>query len=94
MWDLLHDPLVILFGSLTAIAATAILSEQWRRVRELEIEAALKAQMIDRGLPAADIERIIRGSRARPAVRHSQRVSTLSRRKLVYRSTPAGWPRS
>ena len=41
MWDFLSDPLVVFCGTVTIIAVTAILAEQWRRVREQEIEAWL-----------------------------------------------------
>jgi hypothetical protein len=40
----------------------AILASQWRRVRVTEAETALKQQMLDRGMPAAEIERVIKAS--------------------------------
>lgn len=48
------------------IAITAILSGQWRRVRQTEIEASLKHDMLTRGLSAEDIERVLGASRKKP----------------------------
>ncbi len=39
--------------------------QSWRRVRITEIEATLKQQMLDRGMTAEDIERIMRASSRR-----------------------------
>lgn len=41
------------------IAVIAIIAHQWRRVRQLDIEGALKQDMLNRGLTPADIERVI-----------------------------------
>ena len=41
------------------IAVTAIVVSQWRRVRVAEIEGALKQQMLDKGMSAADIEKVM-----------------------------------
>ena len=55
-------PLVaIVTGALIAI--TAIISGQWRRIRQAEIDAALKQEMLNRGMPAEEIERVVRASR-------------------------------
>lgn len=45
--------------AMAAIAISAIVSSQWRKVRQAEIEASLKAQMLEQGLSAEEIERVI-----------------------------------
>ncbi len=44
------------------VLAVGIVSGQWRRVRLAQIEASLKQQMLDKGVPIADMERVLRAS--------------------------------
>lgn len=44
------------------ITVTALLVTNWRRVRQLDIESALKQDMLHRGMTAEDIERVIRAT--------------------------------
>jgi hypothetical protein len=55
----------IVCGALVAIVA--IVATQWRAVRQIDIEAALKQDMLNRGLPVEEIERIVRASSTVPA---------------------------
>jgi hypothetical protein len=50
----------IVSGSLIAI--TAILAHNWRAVRLSETEGALKRDMLNRGMSAEDIERVIKAT--------------------------------
>jgi hypothetical protein len=52
------------------IAVTAIVVTSWRRARQLEAESALKQDMLQRGMSAEDIERVIRAS-STPAEKES-----------------------
>jgi len=45
------------------VAAIYLIVDQWRRVRLTEMEAALKQQMLDKGMSAVDIEQVLRASR-------------------------------
>ncbi|MFO0946147.1 MAG: hypothetical protein U1D30_09415 [Planctomycetota bacterium] len=45
--------------ALASIVISAIVATQWRKVRQSEIEASLKAQMLEQGLSAEEIERVI-----------------------------------
>ena len=45
------------------IAMTAIVSGQWRRVRQAEFEASLKQEMLTRGMSVDVIQRVVRASR-------------------------------
>lgn len=44
------------------IAIVAVISNQWRRVRVAEVEAALKQQMLDKGMSAAEIAQVMTAS--------------------------------
>jgi hypothetical protein len=50
----------------TVIALSAILASQWRKVRQTEIEVALKRDMLNRGLSTDEIERVLRASAHTP----------------------------
>ena len=53
--------LVAVVGAWIA-AIVGIIATQWRRVRVAEMEGALKQQMLDKGMTAAEIEQVIRAS--------------------------------
>ena len=54
-------PLVMaVCGALVGIIA--IIAHQWRSIRQAEVEGALKQDMLNRGMTADEIERIIRVS--------------------------------
>jgi hypothetical protein len=63
-----NDEVFVLAVILTAsvvglvIAVTAIIVTNWRRVRQLDIEGSLKQDMLQRGMAAEDIERVIRAT--------------------------------
>ena len=42
------------------IAVVAIIATNWRRVRVAEMEGALKQQMLDKGMSAAEIEQVMK----------------------------------
>ena len=52
--------LTVLIVTIGAIIGAAIVVPQWRRARQDRDEAGLKAQMIQRGFSAAEIERVLR----------------------------------
>jgi hypothetical protein len=59
---------IVVVGSVVGlvIAVTALITKNWRRVRQLDIEGALKQDMLQRGLSAEDIERVIRATSVVP----------------------------
>ena len=58
-----HDVAAIVFSALAFVAGLVVwLTYQWRLHRRTEIEAALKQDMLDRGMSAEDIERVMRAS--------------------------------
>ncbi len=57
-------PLVpVLCGAL--IALTAIISSQWRKHRQTELEVSLKHDMLNRGFSAEEIERVVKASKSK-----------------------------
>lgn len=62
-----QDPvpaLAIVMGTLTGlgIVVAKIVAKAWQVVRTNEADAALKQEMLERGMSAAEIERVIRAS--------------------------------
>ncbi len=48
-----------IFGGWVIVAVVRSFTDSWRKVREAEQTAALKQSMVDKGMSAADIERIL-----------------------------------
>jgi hypothetical protein len=71
MWEpFAKNPELLIPLALTVCGAlvglVAILAHQWRAVRRAEMEAALKQDMLKRGLSAEEIERVLRASEKPP----------------------------
>jgi hypothetical protein len=68
MLQVLTNPVFIIFASLTITSVVSTLAVQWRKVRQAEMEAALKQEMIQRGMSADDIQKVMEASahRSRP----------------------------
>ncbi len=45
----------------------SVIVTQWRKVRQLDTEAALKQDMLNRGMSVEDVERVLRASSEAPA---------------------------
>ena len=62
--SVLHSPFIIpvlaIAGGIV-ISLVSIISTQWRKARQAELEAALKQDMLTRGFSADDIERVMPG---------------------------------
>jgi hypothetical protein len=52
--------ITFIFGGWVFVAVAKAFTESWRRVREAEQMAALKQSMVDKGMSAADIERVLK----------------------------------
>lgn len=71
LMELDHGRLGILLGfsaivAFTLIAVSSVIASQWRKVRQSEVEAALKAQMLEQGMSAEEIEKVmVAGNRAK-----------------------------
>jgi hypothetical protein len=61
--------LILMMAGGIFIAMIAILSHHWRRARESAYNARLKQLMIERGMSAAEIERVI-SAREQPPAHH------------------------
>jgi hypothetical protein len=52
----------VAFGVLCVSVAAYYIVAEWRKARQVQIEADLKREMIQKGLPADDIERVLKAS--------------------------------
>jgi SOS response regulatory protein OraA/RecX len=57
-------PMLPLAGGVL-IALTAILTSQWRKHRQTELEMSLKHEMLNRGFSAEEIERVVKASKSK-----------------------------
>jgi hypothetical protein len=73
--ELLIPIIMAICGSLVGIIA--IVAHQWRNLRQAEVEAALKQDMLNRGLSVEEIERVVRAStnpaNSKPAWGHNRK---------------------
>lgn len=68
---------MLLFLCGTLVAVIAIVVHNWRRVRQTELDASLKQDMLNRGLSVDDIERVLRASSV-PPDQHPAKPETIS----------------
>ena len=60
MFDVfLHQPALIIPALALLIPIVAIIAHHWQQVRRAELERRLKEQMLERGMSAEDIERVL-----------------------------------
>jgi hypothetical protein len=50
----------LIFGGWVIVAVVRSFTDNWRKVREAEQAAALKQSMVEKGMSAADIERVLK----------------------------------
>jgi hypothetical protein len=50
---------LFIFGGWVIVAIVRSFTDSWRRVREAEQSAALKQSMVEKGMSAEDIERVL-----------------------------------
>jgi hypothetical protein len=69
MFQLLSNPVFTVFASITLMTVVPIIGHYWYKVRQAEIEASLKHDMLQRGMSAEDIERVLAAPGKVPAKR-------------------------
>jgi hypothetical protein len=84
--------------ALTVIGCT--IAVQWRKARQSEVEAALKRDMVERGMPTADIIRVlqaggdtvagIRASLLKEMMDQGMNAEDIARILQAYGGSPAG----
>jgi hypothetical protein len=62
---LLTDPLFLVFGWLTVTCVVGTVGYYWSKARRDDQEAALKQEMLQRGLSADDIVKVIQASKGK-----------------------------
>ena len=63
MWELLNNPVFLVFAPATIVPVVAIVATCWVKARRDSQESALKMEMIQRGLSADDIATILEAPR-------------------------------
>jgi hypothetical protein len=59
MAQVLTNPLFIIFAAITLISVVPTIAHYWYKARQAEIDANLKHEMLQRGMSAEDIERVL-----------------------------------
>jgi hypothetical protein len=62
MWQFLDNPVFIVFAFLTITSVASTVAYYWHKIHKTEVEAALKQEMIQRGMSADEIERVLRAT--------------------------------
>jgi surface antigen len=89
MLEVLMNPVFIVFASLTITAVVSTIAVQWRKVRQAEVEASLKQDMIQRGLSADDIQKVL-GASARRCRPGDTRHKAILEASLIEQMVKAG----
>jgi hypothetical protein len=79
----------VLIGPVVAIVA--VVASQWRKVRIAEMEGALKQQMLDKGMSAAEIEKVMTASSGGVATISSTGNDALDKAALAQRMVDEGY---
>lgn len=58
----LYNPVFLTFAFVLILVLGSIFIKSWFNLRKAEMDAALKQQMLDRGMSAADIEQVLSAS--------------------------------
>ena len=61
------DPLLLICAWFTITSVTSTVAYYWHKLQKAELEASLKQEMIQRGMSADEIERVIQASSGRGA---------------------------
>ncbi len=61
LWSPFSIPIAAILGG-AIYAIVSVVAVQWRKAREADVEASLKAELIKQGRSAEEIERVIRAS--------------------------------
>jgi hypothetical protein len=76
----------------TLIFTVWIIAHYWKRVRQLDVETALKQDLINRGMAIADIERVLWASSGGPPASNPAEVISDNEYYLVEKMLDDGRP--
>jgi hypothetical protein len=62
MSELLNNPMLIFWGAITLMCIVPVIAGAWYKIRKAELEAGLKREMIERGMSADEICRVLHAS--------------------------------
>ena len=62
MYELLTQPIFVIFASVTLMSVIPSIAHYWHKIRRAELEAALKHDMLQRGMSAEEIQMVLQAS--------------------------------
>jgi hypothetical protein len=63
MLELLKEPIFVVFASLTLVFSIQTIAYYWWKTRRDELEAALRHDMLQRGMSPDEIVQVLRGTK-------------------------------
>lgn len=67
----LTNPGVIFWGAIVLLSVVPTITYYWHKTRKAEMDADLKMRMLDMGMSASDIERVLNAESSETAARHA-----------------------
>lgn len=67
----LSNPMTIFWGAIVIISVVPTLTVFWHKTRKAEMDADLKMRMLEMGMSAADIERVLKAESSETTARHA-----------------------
>jgi hypothetical protein len=58
-WSILQNSSLIFWTAIALICIVPSISHYWWKIRKMEIEAALKQEMIQKGMSADDVQKVL-----------------------------------
>ncbi len=67
----LTNPMFIFWGAIVILSVVPTITYYWHKTRKAEMDADLKMRMLDMGMSASDIERVLKAESNETAARHA-----------------------
>lgn len=74
MVEVLRNPVFLMWTAITLMAVVPTLAHFWWKIRQAEIEASLKRDMLQRGMTAEEIQKVL-GASSNEARKKTEQVS-------------------
>jgi hypothetical protein len=72
MQEVLNSPYLFVLGILVITVAVPVITYYWHKTRRIEMESALKQDMLQRGMTAEDIKTVLEATSSIGAKDHSR----------------------
>ncbi len=67
----LTNPMFIFWGAIVILSVVPTITYYWHKTRKAEMDADLKMRMLEMGMSASDIERVLKAESSETAARHA-----------------------